>query len=199
MMKGRMDRCVSQAMVVDRVRARVEASEAELGELKAWKAVYEKKFDLTKRLLKEAEEQTESLKKMLKDKEDEISQSKKLLRRAKEDTIKEYHDFDALLAKLEGSFTNGFDDCLFQVRASFLDLDLDLSHITIDVECQTPARPIESKGTDELFANDINPDPQFDEEAIHAVQENSIKDGICQPKVDQTAEEKKEETPVAQQ
>ena len=56
MMKGLMDRSVSQAMVVDRVRARVEALEAELGELKAWKAIYEKNFDLTKRLLEEAEE-----------------------------------------------------------------------------------------------------------------------------------------------
>ena len=35
MMKGLMDRCVSQAMVVDYVRARMEVSEVELGELKA--------------------------------------------------------------------------------------------------------------------------------------------------------------------
>ena len=103
---------------------------------------------------------------MLKDKEDEISQSKKLLRRVKEDAIKEYHDFDALLAKLGGSFVNGFDDCLRQVRASFPDLDL--SHITIDVEGQTLAYPVESEGTDELFIDDINPDPQVNGEAIHA-------------------------------
>lgn len=51
MMKGLMDRCMSQATVVDHVRARAEVSEAELGELKAWKVVKEKKFDLTKRLL----------------------------------------------------------------------------------------------------------------------------------------------------
>ena len=35
MMKGLMDHCVSRAMVVDRVRARAEALEAELVELKA--------------------------------------------------------------------------------------------------------------------------------------------------------------------
>ena len=72
MMKGLMDRCVSQATVVDHVRARVEASKDELGELKAWKVTMEKKFVLTKKLLKEADEQTEALKKVLKDKEDEI-------------------------------------------------------------------------------------------------------------------------------
>lgn len=107
MMKGLMDRCVSQVTVVDYVRARVEASEAEL---KAWKVIMEKKFGLTKRLLEEAEEQMEALKKVLKDKEDEISQFKKLIRRAKEDAIKEYRDFDALLTELEGSFTDNFDD-----------------------------------------------------------------------------------------
>lgn len=39
MMKGLMDHCLSQEMVVDRVRM-----EAELGELKVWKAVQEKKL-----------------------------------------------------------------------------------------------------------------------------------------------------------
>ena len=103
---------------------------------------------------------------MLKDKEDEIFQSKKLLHRAKEDAIKEYCDFDALLAELVGSFTDGFDDCLCQVKASFPDLDL--SHITIDAEGQTPACSIESEGTDDLFIDDVNLNPQVDGEAIHA-------------------------------
>ena len=74
----------------------------------------------------------ELLKKVLKDKEDEISQSKKLLCCAKEDAIKEFRDSDALLAKLGGSFIDGFDNYLCQVKASFPDLDL--SHITIDAE-----------------------------------------------------------------
>lgn len=73
-----------------------------------------------------------ALKKVLKDKENEISKSKKQLYRVKEDAIKEYRDSDAFLAKLGDSFANGFDDCLRQVKASFLDLDL--SQITIDVE-----------------------------------------------------------------
>ena len=77
MMKGLMDCCVSQAMVVDHVRAKAEVTEAELGELKAWKVIQEKKLDLTKMLLEETEMQMEALKKLLKDKEDEISKSKK--------------------------------------------------------------------------------------------------------------------------
>ena len=39
MMKGLMDHCMSQVMVVDHVRARADESEAELGELKAWKVI----------------------------------------------------------------------------------------------------------------------------------------------------------------
>ena len=139
------------------MRVRAEATEVELEELKAWKVVQENKFDLTNRLLGETEEQTEALKKVLKDKEDKIFQSKKLLHRAKEDAIKEYGDFDALLAELGGSFADDFDDCLCQVKASFPDLDL--SHITIDAEGQTLARSIESKGTDDLFVDDVNHNP----------------------------------------
>ena len=39
MMKGLMDHCVSQVMVVDHVTARAKALKAELGELKARKVV----------------------------------------------------------------------------------------------------------------------------------------------------------------
>ena len=197
MMKGLMDCCVSQATMVDRVRAKAEVTEAELGELKAWKVIQEKKLDLTKMLLEETEVQMEALKKLLKDKEDEISKSKKQLCRAKEDAIKEYYDFDTLLAKLGGSFTDDFNDCLRQVKASFLDLDL--SHITIDAEGQTPAHPVDSEGTDKLFADDTNPDPQGDGEAAHANQEKSIEDITRQLEGDQMVEEKNEETPAVQQ
>ena len=87
-----------------------------------------------KRLLEEAEEYREALKKVLKDKEDEISQSMKLLCRAKKDAIKEYRDSDALLVELGGSFADSFDDCLHQVKASFLNMDL--SHNTIDAKAK---------------------------------------------------------------
>lgn len=135
--------------------------------------------------------------KVLKDKKDEISQSKKLLRQAKKDAIKEYCDFDALLAEMGGSFVDGFDYCLHQVKASFPDLNL--SHITINAKGQNPARSVESEGTDELFVDDINPDHQVYGEAIYADQEKSVEDRIHQLEVDQTVEEKEEETPVAQQ
>ena len=76
MMKGLMEHCMSQVMVVDHARAKAKAKEVELRELKAWKVVQGNNLDLTRKLLEEAEVQTEALKKVLKDKEDEISKSK---------------------------------------------------------------------------------------------------------------------------
>ena len=85
---------------------------------------------MTKQLLKESKAQVEALNKILKEKEGEISEAKSQLRHAKDVAIKEYHDFDDLLRELGGSFAEGFDNCIGQVKASFLDLDL--SHINID-------------------------------------------------------------------
>ena len=114
-----------------------------------------------------------ALKKVLKDKENEISKSKKQLYRVKEDAIKEYRDFDAFLAKLGDSFANGFDDCLHQVKASFLDLDL--SQITIDVEGQILAHPVDSEGTDELFVDDINLDLKVMRRLLMLIKKNLLR------------------------
>lgn len=39
MMKGLMDHCLSYEMALDCVKAKAQAMEVELGELKAWKTV----------------------------------------------------------------------------------------------------------------------------------------------------------------
>ena len=72
----------------------------------------------------------ELLKQVLEDKEKEINDTKKQLRQAKEEAIREYRDSDTLLSELEGSFAEGFDNALHQVKASYPDLDI--SHVTID-------------------------------------------------------------------
>ena len=82
-------------------------------------------------------------------------EAKGLLRQAKDDTVQEYHDSNALLKELGGSFANGFDNCFHQVKASFSDLNL--SHISIDVQAQTPAQPVYSEGIDKLFAEKPTP------------------------------------------
>nr|POE74981.1 hypothetical protein CFP56_26559 [Quercus suber] len=70
------------------------------------------------------------LRHILEDKEKEISDAKDRLRQVKEEAILEYHDSDALLTELRGSYVDGFDDYLHQVKSAFPDLDL--SHVCID-------------------------------------------------------------------
>ena len=55
MMKGLMDRCVSQKTVVGRLREKLGAKETELQELMALKEVQVEKLDLAKKLLEESE------------------------------------------------------------------------------------------------------------------------------------------------
>lgn len=124
---------------------------------------------------------------MLRDKEDEISKSKKQLRWAKEDAIKEYRDSDTVLTELGNSFSDGFDDCLHQVKASFSGLDL--SHITIDAEGQTLAHPVDFEATDELFADD--PTLEGDKEAApNTDQMKSVEEESCPFEGYPTIEEK---------
>lgn len=76
--------------------------------------------------------------------------------------------------------------------------DLDLSHITINPKGQTPAYPVDTKGTNELFGDDSNPDLQSDREAQKADKKKPVEDGTRQLELVQTIK-KKEETPIVQQ
>ena len=130
MMKGLMDRCASYETMLGHLREKVEAREMKLQELMAWKEVQVNKLNLTGKLLEKSEVQVKALKEILKDKEKEILEAKIQLRQAKENAIREYHDFDTLLKELGGFFADEFDDCFRQVKTSFPNLDL--SHISIN-------------------------------------------------------------------
>ena len=88
----------------------------------------------------------------MEDKEKEICDAKDQLCQAKEEVIREFRDFHALLLELGGFFAEGFDDALSEVKASYPDLDI--SHINIDAMPQTLVHPFHSKSTDDLFVND---------------------------------------------
>ena len=76
-MKGLMDRCTSHETVISRLREKVEAKDAELQKLTAWKDVQINKIDYTRKLLEEFEASVEALKKIVKKKEGEITETKK--------------------------------------------------------------------------------------------------------------------------
>ena len=54
---------------------------------------------------------------------------KEKLRQAKEAAIHEYRDSDALLGELGGSFLQGFDDALRQVKKAYLELDVSMINV----------------------------------------------------------------------
>ena len=123
----------------------------------------------------------------MEDKEKEISDIKNQLCQAKEEAICEYLDSGALLAKLGGSFAEGFDDALCQVKSSYLDLDV--SHVNIDAHAQTTVHPAHSKSTDGLFAdNAFVDDPHGDGGTAIESQTKTVEVSTRQPE-DQVLED----------
>ena len=103
-----MERCLNYETALERVRAKAEQTEYELGQLNKWKSTMEKKFDLSEQVRKELEQKTDEAKKALEVKDKEIQDLKEKLRQAKEAVIREYRDSDALLSELGDLFLQGF-------------------------------------------------------------------------------------------
>ena len=110
--------------------------------------------------------------------------------------MREYCDSDAYLTELGGTYVDGFNDCLRQIKTSFPDLDL--SHVTIDAQAQTSVQPVLSKSTDELFIDDaFVDDPRGDEETtLVESQIKPVEDSTHQLDEVQVVEERDDNTPV---
>ena len=78
---------------------------------------------------------------------------KEKLRQAKEVAVREYRDSDTLLGELGGSFLQGFDDALRQVKKAYPELDV--SMINVNDQDQMSALPVASENTDDLFAEEV--------------------------------------------
>ena len=88
MMKGLMDRCLNRKVALERVRAKAEQTEDELGQLHKWKSTMEKKFDLSEQAMKELEQKRDEARKALEIKEKKIQDLKETLRQAKEIAVR---------------------------------------------------------------------------------------------------------------
>ena len=147
-----MDRCLNREAALERVRLKAGQTEEELNQLHNWKSTMEQKFELSEMARKELEQKTEEAGKALKGKDDELKELKKKLRQAREVAVKEYRDSEALLKELGGSFLQGFDDALRQIKKAYPDLDV--SMITLTDQDQASAVPVASENTDDLFGED---------------------------------------------
>ena len=146
MTKGLMDRSFHHEMALKWVRKKAKLAEEELFELRNWKVVTEQKLKLAERARDEFQKMTEELKKVLEDKEND-------LRHAKEASVLEYRDSDALLSELGVSYNDGFDDALRQAKALYPKLDF--SSVNITVQEATSVHPEQSDDTNELFAEEM--------------------------------------------
>ena len=147
-----MDQCLNREAVLERVRAKAEQTEDELGQLHKWKSTMEKKFDLSEQARKELEQRKEEAGKALEAKNKEVQDLKEKLCQAKEVVVREYRDSDALFRELGGSFLQGFDDALCQLKKAYPDLDV--SMINVNDQDQTSTLPVASENTDDLFGDD---------------------------------------------
>ena len=147
-----MDRCLNREAALERVRSKLGQTEEELSRLHKWKATMEQKFELSEKTREELEQRTEEAGKALKVKADEVKDLKKKLRHARDDAVSEYRDSESLLKELGGSFLQGFDDSLRQVKKAYPDLDL--SMISLTDQGQTSALPVASENTEDLFGEE---------------------------------------------
>ena len=152
MMKGLLDRCLNRENALDRVRAKADQTEEELGQLHKWKSNMEKKLELSEQVRKELEQKTDEASTVLQKTEKEIKALKEEIRLAKEVAVQEYRDSDSLLSELANSFLQGFDDSLRQVKKIYPELDV--SMIKVDDQGQTSAIPVASENTEDLFGEE---------------------------------------------
>ncbi|XP_050242543.1 uncharacterized protein LOC126691567 [Quercus robur] len=134
MMKGLLDRCLNRESTLDRVRAKAEQTEEELGQLHKWRSNMEKKLELSEKARKELEEKTVDALTVIEKKEAEIKELKKEIRHVKEVAVKEYRDSESCLGELSKSFLQGFDDSLRQVKKAYPELDLSMTYYFVLIE-----------------------------------------------------------------
>ena len=133
--------------------------------------VTEQKLKLAERAKGEYQKMTEELKKTLEDKENDVHQ-------AREKTVQEYRDSDALISKLGVCYNNGFDDAPRQAKALYPKLDF--SSVNIIVTEATSVHPDLSYDTNELFAEEVPgsvvPEIRPEEEKTRAAKDPVIPD-----------------------
>ena len=76
MMKGLIGRCLKNEVALERVQSKAEQTEDELNQLRSWKIMMEKKFELSKRERKKLEQIMGEAKTALEGKETKITNLK---------------------------------------------------------------------------------------------------------------------------
>ena len=130
----------------------------------------------------------EEVKKALEEKDKEVQDLKDQLRQAKEVTICEYHDSNALLSELGNTFLEDFDDALRQVKKAYPDLDV--SNVKVEDQGQTSVMLVALEDTGDLFAEDATQgDGELAQEQNAQGQAQLIGEGTRHPEQEKVADD----------
>ena len=106
----------------------------------------EQKLKLAEQARDEFQKLMEELKKTLEIKEKEVRQARKA-------AMLEYRDSDALIAELEVSYNDGFDDALRQAKALYPKLDFSSANISVPEPTSVHSEHLDD--TNELFGEEV--------------------------------------------
>ena len=108
---------------------------------------------MTEQKLKLAEQARDEFQKMMEELKKTLEIKEKEVRQAKKAAMLEYRDSDALIAELEVSYNDGFDDALRQAKALYPKLDFSSTNISVPEPTSVHSEHLDD--TNELFGEEV--------------------------------------------
>ena len=108
---------------------------------------------MTEQKLKLAEQARDKLQKMMEELKKTLEIKEKEVRQARKAAMLEYRDSDALIAELEVSYNDGFDDALRQAKALYPKLDFSSTNISVPEPMSVHSEHLDD--TNELFGEEV--------------------------------------------
>ena len=108
---------------------------------------------MTEQKLKLAEQARDEFQKMMEELKKTLEIKEKEVRQAKKAAMLEYRDSDALIAELEVSYNDGFDDALRQAKALYPKLDFSSTNISVPKPTSVHSEHLDD--TNELFGEEV--------------------------------------------
>ena len=108
---------------------------------------------MTEQKLKLAEQARDEFQKMMEELKKTLEIKEKEVRQARKAAMLEYRDSDALIAELEVSYNDGFDDALRQAKALYPKLDFSSTNISVPEPTSVHCEHLDD--TNELFGEEV--------------------------------------------
>ena len=108
---------------------------------------------MTEQKLKLAEQARDEFQKMMEELKKTLEIKEKEVRQARKAAMLEYRNSDALIAELEVSYNDGFDDALRQAKALYPKLDFSSTNISVPEPTSVHSEHLDD--TNKLFGDEV--------------------------------------------